>query len=154
MKEILFRGKNSETKEWVEGSLINTWENDLYIFEKGYYYKDIESTIIKVIPETVGQDTGIKDKNGVKIFEGDIVSYEHYPKRLKTPEENFRIMEYSKWINNGKMFKRIGLVKMETLTGMTIEFKNNYRYFWWDNLECIEVIGNIHDNPELVEWSL
>ena len=120
MREILFRGKRVDNGEWITGSAINI----LYDFkgEKRIYIGWYE-----VIPETVGQWTGLTDMDGNKIFDGDVV------------ERRFNITAFGK-TSTEKLVKpvyyQLGCYQPRGLLA---------------NHESIEVIGNIHDNPELLE---
>lgn len=115
-REILFRGKRKSSRKiyqrWVYGSLL---------LEKGYcsiqsYNNDnIDDT--DVIPKTVGQYTGLKDKNGKRIFEGDII---------KGINDSLTVVVT--WYDIHAGFNLMGL-----------------------NTKAFEIIGNIHDNPELLE---
>lgn len=118
-REILFRGKRVDSSEWFEGSY---WLSRSAVRETTYI-TDGYGNLFCVIPETVGQFTGLTDKNGVKIFEGDILK--------------FRSGIYSvEWDNeHSKFLQRDGQFSREL-------------HFW---IAKSEIVGNIHDNPELLK---
>ena len=131
MREILFRGKRTDNGEWIEG-FYSAEEYDPYI-GKIEYIPRIQiigkCVSLGVIPETVGQYTGLTDKNGVRIFEGDIVE------RVSDGEQ-----AVISWL---KYFACFGL----SFDGWCCGFDN-----YDDNLPSdFEVIGNIHDNSELLK---
>lgn len=137
MREILFRGKRVDNGEWVEGDLLRS-RGKCYIHEHidPFDYLGELSGFIKmyeVIPETVGQYTGLTDKNGKKIFEGDIVRNNKYG------EDNDTYDYYSTIFSNGSF-------RAQYLDNLKYTPKIYDIYF-----EGYEVIGNIHDNPELLQ---
>ena len=135
MREIIFRGKRLDNGEWVEGNFVKGCIDDFaYIVEFGN--KDLCRNYVEVIPETVGQYTGLIDKNGKKIFEGDIFS------RLDSAMDG--IPRIVRWDEEHMEFK-CPLVKKHWAFG-----KSNCS-LWLMKYEDIEVIGNIHDNPELLK---
>ena len=125
MREIIFRGKRLYNGEWVEGSLCTTIPSDENFYTISYF--DFEGYYIeeKVIPETVEQYTGLKDKNGKRIFEGDIVTMPRYGSGKHKSVVYFK---------NGKF----------AVNGSNYNFKDICP-------RNMEVIGNIHDNPELLK---
>ena len=135
MREILFRGKNSQG-EWEYGVPVFSGLNNELAFMKQMHSYDHQ-----VIPETVGQYTGLTDKNGTKVFEGDI---------LKFTDTN---AEYE-WI--GKV--EFGNPNAEYNWGFQLVYisgaKPNTDILLWFDMEetgaYSEVVGNIHDNPELL----
>jgi uncharacterized phage protein (TIGR01671 family) len=123
MREILFRGKRVSNGEWVVGYLIHDEFCNTQTPYIGYLTID-GCNVADVIPETVGQYTGLTDKNGKKIFEGDIVNI-YYP---ETIVEN-------------TVIKYIGASFYGDRFDDTWELDDYYQ---------LEIIGNIHDNIELL----
>ena len=121
MREILFRGKDNISGEWITGFLVS---------EK-HIGNWVESH--PVIPETVGQFTGLTDKNGKKIFEGDIVKIRRAYLNAGYEEDCFYKVAWHKYWN-----------------GWALINIRDTQSCYLDNVIQGEVIGNIHDNPELL----
>ena len=119
MREIKFRGKRIDTGKWVYGYLADeSYINDI---------NTVDLSSVEVDPDTVGQYTGLKDRNGQDVYEGDL---------LRTPEGNIMIAE---WVGSGIVTRCL----TPTYDGMM----NTNRY----SFPVSEKIGNIHDNSELLE---
>jgi uncharacterized phage protein (TIGR01671 family) len=130
VREIIFRGKSIDTDKWVFGDFVSDVcgiSHEEYLNE----YGEVGYIGTYVIPETVGQYTGLTDKNGKKIFEGDIVTADVYEREYED----------------------------EYLSNIPIEVTCCGGYFypfhlegcWRSGVSNIEIIGNIHDNPELLK---
>ena len=126
MREILFRGKRLDNGEWVEGGDLVQLQNSTFIHT---WVKCCREAFL-VDPSTAGQFTGLYDKNGKRIFEGDVVNY-----RLRVPTifgifQDETIRDVVEWNNI--------ICGFYPLCGIRVDL-------------CCEVIGNIHDNPELLK---
>ncbi|ENP2456050.1 hypothetical protein ACDD70_000413 [Listeria monocytogenes] len=136
MREIEFRGKRIDNREWIYGNLMQFEDSATFIFadeRKGAstltYAHFIINNMHAIDEKTLGQYTGLKDKNGKKIFEGDIV--------------------------NCKFFDRMvgdiaGVINFIDCVWAVSDFKNKRLYQLID-VDNIEIIGNIHENPDLLE---
>lgn len=130
MREYKFKGKDIKTKQWVKGDLRqvegHTYIMDYDIGDNGVSdISRIFDIAYEVDPATVGQYTGLKDKNGKEIYEGDIYH-----------QGDKNILYVVVWHDTSFIGKQL---KSSSYAGLT---------YWLDR---IEVIGNIHDNPDLLQ---
>ena len=127
-REIKFRGIaefGDLSGKWVYGSLVYDYDNETFISVSGYGHTGSAfSGCYKVLPETVGQFTGLKDKNGMEIYEGDIV---------KNESAGF-----------------FGVIKFKDSAFIIDIDKIKGTLFACLQTDSFEVMGNMHDNPELL----
>jgi len=136
MREILFRGKRVDNGTWAYGDLLHC-DDEMEIDseslgENGGY----------IIPETVGQYTESTDKNGTMIFEGDIVRTKKYGRIIELKDHTYtNVSDYDTFVvcYSPCMFR---LLREKPDRGFNLVN---------DGYAQLEVIGNIHDNPELLE---
>ena len=148
MREILFRGKRVDNGEWVEGSLVpitidcydkgyEIIDNDGIEYDELDYYNPTYCSD-RVIPETVGQFIGLTDKNGKKIFEGDIVAHRFFKEERIDGVVKYGTFNCSccngvyGWYIDGGDIRSLEMEYDEDIT------------------PCY-VIGNCIDNPELLK---
>ena len=140
VREIIFRGKREDNGEWVYG---------FYFEEIGSFIKEKPSSVSTntylVTPETVGQYTGLTDKNGKQIFEGDLLNGFQYPFLNDNAHNYFAEVV---WLENSTAF---GLYThkhpLSAVRGLNegCDYMEDFDSSQW------EIIGNIHDNPELLK---
>ena len=147
-REIVFRGKRIDGEGWVYGSFIR-WFDGTTSIEPGEY----EEPMYAVHPDTVGQWTGLTDKNGKKIFEGDIVVWTSKVMRL-IGNYTYRFDGY----HEGDVLKVVcneaGFI-LARLDDSIPDVPNGSskidNYAFWLFHRLLEIIGNIHDNPEWID---
>jgi uncharacterized phage protein (TIGR01671 family) len=150
MREILFRGKRADNGEWVEGQLLyfkaSTRDDELALIVESCEWDNSKEWFnlckrVAVIPETVGQWTGLTDKNGKKIFDGDIVNDGYNITPIKFGRHKIACCgccyQYHETVG---FYADYG---GEDYDGHIIADETIWGRF--------RVIGNIHDNPELLE---
>lgn len=160
MREILFRGKRVENGEWVYGNFVmdvtelrqrERQVSDPILangFIRRYDFQNHKVEMFDVERETVGQFTGLTDKNGKQIFEGDILEFEDCGETGYEYKEGFYFTNravvawrHSAW-EFGKFMYHDSCV-LEEMYSSREDFIEIFNYS--------EIIGNIHDNPELLK---
>jgi uncharacterized phage protein (TIGR01671 family) len=147
MREILFRGKEARTGKWIEGyycpCVISGFPASPCIIGKENLDKGVW-TPDRIIPKSIGQFTGLTDKNGKKVFEGDII----------------RIFSSDWWCGytDNRLEKEKCIVSYKENTACFEFYDGKFKlsfdeYLYHDSEKkySLEVIGNVHDNPELLE---
>lgn len=129
MREILFRGQRKDTGMWVCGDLLQGGiDYDIAIREKK------TNAVVAVSPETVGQFSGLVDKDGKKIFEGDVILIPY---------------DYGTFGHNaGKMYEiyfGYGGFRLKP------KYSKKARGYWLEDDKTFKVFGNVYDNPGLLE---
>ena len=127
MRQIKFRGKNLDG-EWVYGFYVEEERQTLNGFEKKYFIVNDGYDYVK--PDTVGQFTGLYDKDGKEIYDGDII-LEKLKRSRKDGDLYEIVFEDCQWF---------GKNKDGAITSLSL----------LNDFHVIKIIGNIHDNPELL----
>ncbi len=147
-REILFRGKRVDNGEWVEGFYVAMKTTDgikFFIYTSILLDEDIRHRV-EVIPETVGQYTGLKDKNGKMIFEGDVVRSFHCEYRDGQRFDNVLDEEPTGVVKFGQYSINTGCSGFGEGTG-TREIVGFYVDEYFKRIPSkFEIIGNIHDS--------
>ena len=132
-REIIFRGKRLDNNEWLYGSHFTDSGEDYIIPQNLFGINDYEE--YQIDQNTIGQYTGMKDKNGKKVFEGDIVHV------CDDDGIDIGVVKYNE--DFGKY-----IVVYSQVSGNWFDFEGTDGEFL--AIFCSEVIGNIYDNPELL----
>ena len=142
MREILFRGK-SDLLGWVEGWYCPEVKWGEHHFPVGITHKAKEGWLddVAVMPQTVGQFTGLTDKNGKRAFEHDVIKH-HFWDEIGV----IRYGEYRNPFGDDSHGGHVGFY-VDWVSGTEPGLLRKDLAYW---MKIVEILGNIHDNPELL----
>ena len=127
MRDILFRGKRKDNGEWTYGYVDATMYKDTWVIHTDNATHEADS-------DTIGQYTGLEDKNGVRIYIGDVVRYT---------------------TNNRDFIGVVGWDRVNPSICIYYKVNSTFEVTEYDFVVCglasVEILGNIYDNPELIE---
>ena len=128
MRKILFRAKSKEDGKWIEGFPVRIYDYGGLVWDIHPFNTNFEITQ-SIDPKTIGQFTGLTDKNGKKIFEGDILDCK------------------------SGLCERCKVIFNEFCSAFQLMCADGFSDFFLCSIDHkeMEIIGNIHDNPELLE---
>lgn len=155
MREIEYRAKSRIGNNWEYGYLNKTCEDSGDKYWIDVSNKDNWNDSYEIDPDTVGQFTGLTDKNGKKIFEGDIVKFNKQIFRVVYEVGSFGL-GHEDYINYNRLEHSVFENKSSTYSGCYNDnFISLWEIYWNFNdeenvLGSVEIIGNIYDNPELL----
>lgn len=127
MREIKFRGKSKKDGKWLYGDLLRNVDGDFAVVQPFGIHLNNYCEPYEVDPDTIGQFTGLKDRDGTDVWEGDL---------LRTPEGDIMIVEWE----DAQIITRC-------VRPHNPRYKNSLTFAYPVSV----VIGNIHDSPELLE---
>lgn len=138
MREIKFRGQRQSDNKWIYGDLLQPTEIcDIYEISD---CESIDGSRYDVVEDTIGQYTGLHDENGKEIYEGDIIDFSY----------DMFVGNFNTFVAKGIVIFEEGAFYVQCLENERLTKDESY-LLYTINIDTIEIIGNIYENPELLE---
>jgi uncharacterized phage protein (TIGR01671 family) len=158
MRQIIFRGKRIDNGEWIKGHYVKIVHSNC---EKHYIF--IFGVKHEVDPSTVGQGTGLPDKNGKQIFENDIIKHYRWSRPYSETKRKGEVISLVFWMegsggshdceHNNKILAKdpSSFNSNPKFTTTVLKDEKGYRHWGWSSFAGSEIIGNKIDNPEMLK---